>query len=164
MRIETPHKYYTYKSPIKAGLITAITSSELYASQERYSLYSDLKRMGFLSRLVPFSYEYPIDRLAKIFRYIMSGKAEGSNVLIPKIRQFKKEKLYEPNAQLFLELKSISTELARYSDSYGLRVQKNLQKQCYANALLNNRDYVTREDIDKIQYLARWMNFKFNPL
>jgi len=163
-KIDTYHKYYTFKTPIKAGLITGITRSELYAKQERYSFYSDFKRYGFLSRLIPFSYEYPIDRLDKIFHYVMSGNAEGSNVVVPKIRQFKKEKHYELNEQLFSRLQRISVELAQYSDSYGIRVQKNLQKLCYANALLNNRGYVASEDVDKILYLSRWMNFGFNPL
>jgi hypothetical protein len=163
-KVDTYHKYYAFKTPIKAGLICGITRSEFYAQQERYSFYSDFKRYGFLSRMIPFTYEYPIDRLDKIFHYVMSGKAEDSNVLIPKIRQFKKEKQYEPNEQLFLHLQRISIELAQYSDSYGIRVQKNLQKLCYANALLNNRDYVAKEDVDKILYLSRWMNFDFNPL
>jgi len=30
--------------------------------------------------------------------------------------------------------------------------------------LLNKRSYVASEDIEKILYLSRWMNFKFNPL
>jgi hypothetical protein len=163
-KIDTYHKYYTFETPIKAGLICGITRSEFYAKQERYSFYSDFKRYGFLSRLIPFTYEYPIDRLDKIFHYVMSGKAEDSNVLVPKIRQLKKEKRYELNEQLFLHLQRVSIELAQYSDSYGIRVQKNLQKLCYANALLNNRDYVAKEDVDKILYLSRWMNFDFNPL
>jgi hypothetical protein len=163
-KIDTYHKYYTFKTPIKAGLITGITRSELYASQERYSFYSDFKRYGFLSRLIPFTYEYPIDRLDKIFHYVMSGKAEDSNVFIPKIRQLKREKQFELNEQLFSRLQRVSIELAQYSDSYGIRVQKNLQKLCYANALLNNRDYVASKDVDKILYLSRWMNFDFNPL
>jgi hypothetical protein len=163
-KVDTYHKHYDYETRIKAGMIAGITRSELYASQERYSFYSDFKRYGFLSRLVPFTYEYPIDKLDKIFHYIMSGKAEDSNVFIPKIRQFKKEKRYELNEQLFSRLQRISIELAQYSDSYGIRVQKNLQKLCYANALLNNRVYVAGEDVDKILYLSRWMNFDFNPL
>lgn len=163
-RINTHHKQYTFKTPIKAGLITGITRSELYASQGRYSFYSDFKRYGFLSRLIPFTYEYPIDKLDKIFHYIMSGESEGLKGSVVKIRQFKREKLFEPNEKLFSRLQRISMELGRYSDSYGIRVQKNLQKLCYANALLNERDHITNEDIEKIFYLSRWMNFKFNPL
>jgi len=42
--------------------------------------------------MIPFSYEYPIDKIAKIFEYIMSGKAEdNSKVVIPKIRTYKRE-------------------------------------------------------------------------
>lgn len=163
-RIETLHKEYLTKKLCKAGLVTAITRSELYARQGRYSLYSDLQRYGFLSRMVPFTYEYPIDKLDKIFGYIMSGKAEGEEVTVPKIKQPKREWLFEPELEHFYRLRPVSESLSSYSDSYGLRVQKNLQKLCYANALLNNRDYVAKEDVDKILYLARWMNFKFNPL
>ena len=146
------------------GLYFAVLRSELYASQGRYSLYSDLKRMGFLSRLTPFSYEYPIDKVVKIFEYIQSGKTEGCDVNIPRLRISKRERAFQLNKELFRYLEIISRDLASYSDSYGLRVQKNLQKLCYANALLNSRDYVTKEDVDKVLYLGRWMNFQFNPL
>ncbi|MEM1540407.1 MAG: hypothetical protein QXJ07_03380 [Candidatus Bathyarchaeia archaeon] len=163
--IQTFHKQYAYKTFVKCGLITAITRSEFYASQGRYSLYSDLKRYGFLSRMIPFSYEYPIDKIAKIFDYVMSGKADdNSKVVIPKIRQFKREKYYEPNPELFSKLQWLSQKLATYMDAYGIRTQKNLQKLCYANALINGRDHVTKEDVEKILYLGRWMNFDFNPL
>jgi hypothetical protein len=163
-RIETYHKEYLTKTPCKGGLITAITRSELYADAGRYSLFSDLKRYGFLSRMIPFSYEYPIDKLDKIFSYVMSGNSEGKSVLVPKIRVFKKEKLYEPKLEHFHRLRPISEKLSSYSDSYGIRVQKNLQKLCYANALLNKRNYVDKMDVDKVLYLGRWMNFDFNPL
>jgi hypothetical protein len=163
--IKTWHKQFSYTTFVKCGLITAITRSEFYARQGRYSLYSDLKRYGFLSRMIPFSYEYPIDMLTKIFDYVMSGKTEeGSRVIIPKIRQFKKEKLYEPNYELFVKLQGISQKLASYMDAYGIRTQKNLQKLCYAHALMNNRSYVSKEDVEKVLYLGRWMNFNFNTL
>ncbi|MBS7621133.1 hypothetical protein KEJ32_03340 [Candidatus Bathyarchaeota archaeon] len=42
---------------------------------------------GLLSRMIPFSCEYPIDKIAKIFDYIMSGRADdNSKVVVPKIR------------------------------------------------------------------------------
>jgi len=105
-KIDTYHKYYTFKNRIKAGLIAGITRSELYANQGRYSLYSDFQRYGFLSRLIPFTYEYPIDRLDRIFHYVMSGEAENSNVVISKIKQLKKEKFYEPKEELFSRLQA----------------------------------------------------------
>ncbi len=163
--IQTPYKEYCFHTPIKAGLITAITRSDLYTDAHgRYSLYSDLQRMGFLSRMIPFSYEYPIDKVVKIFRYIESGNAEESNVAVPRIQAFRKEKLYQPSQMLFKDLEIISRKLATCSDSYGLRVQKNLQKLCYANALINGRDQVNSDDIEKVLYLGNWMNFDFNPL
>jgi len=85
-------------------------------------------------------------------------------VTIPKLRTFKKERRFQLDRELFKYLEIISRNLASYSDSYGLRVQKNLQKLCYANTLMKKRDCVTREDVERVLYLGRWMNFDFNSL
>jgi hypothetical protein len=161
--IQTPYKQYQFPTAIKAGLISAITGSDLYAKQGRYSLYNDLQRMGFLSRMIPFSYQYPIEKFVKIFHYIESGCVdEAEPVKIPKI--VKREKQFHPDPNLFRDLENISRKLAQFSDSYGFRVQKNLQKLCYANAMLNGRNAVNIEDVQKVLHLGNWMNFDFNAL
>jgi hypothetical protein len=161
--IQTPFKQYQFSKPIKAGLITAITGSELYAAQGRYTFYHDLQRMGFLSRMIPFTYQYPIEKFVQIFHYIESGNVDKTEpVQIPRI--IRKDKHFQPNPNLFRDLENISRKLAQFSDSYGFRVQKNLQKLCYANAMMNARDTVNREDVTKILHLGNWMNFDFNAL
>jgi len=163
--ILTPYKIYKFSGNIKAGLISAITRSGFYKGQHRYSLFEDLKRMGFLSRMIPFSYKYPIDLFIKIFRYIEGSEIpRNETVIIPKIITRKNPVKFEPDPELFPDLRVISMRLGAISDAYGIRVQKNLQKMCYANSLMNGRKYVTREDINKILELSRWMNFDFNLL
>jgi len=164
--ILTPHKRYEFGgTPIKAGLISAITRSSLYALQGRYSLFQDIKRMGFMSRMIPFSYEYPINKVINIFRYIEGGAPpKDETITIPKIKVRKKIVEYEPDPNLFSDLRTISTKLGGISDAYGIRCQKNLQKLCYANALMNGRKTVDRDDVDRVIQLAKWMNFDFNSL
>lgn len=169
-RIQTPWKDYEYKTPVKLGLISAITRESLYyTSKMQGSIFNDLKRMGFISRMIPFSYEYPIDSTAKIFNYLYGNiTTSQEQIRIPKIKFLNYDPLdtknYEPKPELFSQLQQISTSLSQFSDSYGFRIQKNLQKLCYANAMIDNRNEVEQKDVDKILYLSRWMNFKFNAL
>jgi len=44
------------------------------------------------------------------------------------------------------------------------RIQRDLQTLAKANAMLNDRDEVTEEDIDKVIELTNLINYKFNPL
>lgn len=169
-RIQTPWKDYEYATPVKLGLISAITRESLYYAPEmQTSLFSDLKRMGFISRMIPFSYEYPIDSTSKIFDYLYGKIAPSEQKIeIPQIKfleyQYDKLQEFEPKPELFSQLQQISLALSNFSDSYGFRVQKNLQKLCYASAMIDNRKEIEQKDIDKILFLSRWMNFKFNPL
>jgi hypothetical protein len=119
--------------------------------------------------MIPFSYEYPIDSTAKIFNYLYGNiTTSQEQIRIPKIKFLNYDPLdtknYEPKPELFSQLQQISTSLSQFSDSYGFRIQKNLQKLCYANAMIDNRNEVEQKDVDKILYLSRWMNFKFNAL
>jgi hypothetical protein len=169
-RIQTPWKDYEYKTPVKLGLISAITRESLYYTQGiQTSIFNDLKRMGFISRMIPFSYEYPIDSTARIFNYLYGNTATPQErIEIPKIQFLDYNPLniknYEPKSELFSQLQQISTQLSQFSDSYGFRIQKNLQKLCYANAMINGRNEVEQKDVDKILFLSRWMNFKFNAM
>ncbi|MGD0496699.1 MAG: hypothetical protein ABSB28_11805 [Candidatus Bathyarchaeia archaeon] len=167
-RVATPYKTYEYPTPVKVGLISAITRESLtYSSPQQSSLYNDLKRMGFLSRMVPFSYEYPIDNTARIFNFLFGNTpAKKYNIRIPQIQflSYTETKEYEPKPKLLSQLEQVSLKLAQFSDSYGFRVQKNLQKLCYASAMIDSRDEIEQKDVDHVLFLARWMNFSFNAL
>jgi len=164
-RIKTPYKDYHYDRPIKLGLISGITRESLYdSSTQKASLYSDLRKMGFLSRMIPFSYEYPINKTTNIFDYIFGRRRSSFQMRIPQLKTPVDPQIYEPMPRLLSKLQVISHSLAQFSDSYGFRCQKNLQKLCYASAMLDNREQIKQKDIDKILNLGRWMNFSFNDL
>jgi len=164
-RIKTPYKQYHYDRPIKLGLISAITRESLYdSSMQKASLYNELRKMGFLSRMIPFSYEYPINKTTDIFDYIFGKKLGSFQIKVPQLKTPVEPQIFEPIPRLFSKLQVISHSLSQFSDSYGFRCQKNLQKLCYASAMLDGREQIKQKDIDKILSLGRWMNFSFNDL
>jgi len=150
----TYHKRYVAKEPLKCGLITAITTVD-FMRVKRY-----LENIGLLSRFVPFSYDYAIEKVKKIFQHI-EIEEENEDKLIMMVQRAKEVK---GNPDLFKEFELISTKLASQYSGYGFRAQVRLQQLAKANALLNKRTEVNREDIEEIVKLSNWINFDFNPL
>jgi hypothetical protein len=156
VQISTYYKQvYKLVEGLKFNIITAITTDN-YKNLEKY-----MKKTGLLSRFIPFSYDYPIDKVKKIFNYI-EGVETTENVQIKEIR--KEDVEIQNNPNLFKEFEMISTRLGTQYSGYGLRAQINFQRLAKANAWLNGRKEVTSEDIEKILYLSKWINFDFNPL
>lgn len=147
--------YFINTEGVRFNMITAITSSNFK------QIYKYLKNTGLLSRFIPFSYSYPINKVKKILSYI-EGFDVASNVTIPQIN--KKDTIVTANPELFREFEIVSTKLGQLYGSYGIRAQINLQRLAKANALLNNRTDVTTEDITKVLELSRFMNFEFNTM
>ena len=170
-KIKTAFKFHPELiKPVKCGLISAITSKGFY-DKGRYSVKHDLARIGFLSRMIPFSYRYPITKVATIYNFVIGGITEEDNTIIERNKVIKRKirtqhgiKIYKKNPDLFRQLIPISEDLGKQSDSYGIRVQKNLQKLCYANAYMHKRDKINQEDIDKILDLSVYMNMEFKPM
>lgn len=155
--ISTYHKNLNYAKMfegIKFCLITAITSGN-FKNIQKYMVNT-----GLLSRFLPFTYDYPIDKVKSIFNIIEDG-GDG-DVFVPKI--VKEEKDVVGDGQLFKEFEIISIKLGSFVGAYGFRAQLMLQRLAKANALLNGRDYVTKEDIDKVISLSKWINYDFNVI
>jgi len=156
-----------YKPPIKCGLITGITSDNFRGyydprlQQFRGGAKEIWKSTGLLSRFVPFSYQYEISKICKIFNSIQNEEEqESSGKETIKTRMID----VKGNAELFGKLQTVSIKLGDEMGAYGFRIQRNLQYLAKANALLNNRKQVIQEDIDAILHLANWMNYRYNPL
>lgn len=157
-RIHTYQKHYEIKSdeePVRMGMITAITSAD-YKSTRKY-----MKRIGLLSRFVPFSFDYPPDMLQRIFHAI-EGDETLEDIKIQKI--IREEKEIGGDITLFRAFESSCYVLGKQYSAFGLRIQRNMQNLARANAMLNGRDKVEKEDIDKIIFLSRWINYKMNFL
>jgi hypothetical protein len=156
-----------YNPPIKCGLITAITSDNFKGyydpkrEQFRGGAKDIWKSMGLLSRFIPFSYEYEISKISRIFGFIQKEET---------CRKATKEKIsrkmvdVKGDPKLFEKLTIASTGLKDEMGGYGFRLQLRLQYLAKANAILNDRKKVAEEDIEAVLHLANWMNYRFNPL
>jgi len=162
-KIETYHKhldikeiaYHQYFSGVRFNMVSAITSNSFSAVQKR------MKATGLLSRFLPFSYDYPINKVTKIFDFLEKENTDN-DFFIPKI--VKRETAIQGNSALFSEFRLISSKLGEFYGGYGFRCQKSLQRLAKANALMNGRKEVIEEDIQKILELSRWINYDFNSL
>jgi len=156
-----------YNPPIKCGLITGITTDSFngyYDEREqrwRGGAKCQWRNMGLLSRFIPFSYDYELSKINRIYKFI--AMEESQNKMD---KQMIKRKMVdvEGNAELFQQFQILSMKVGQEAGGYGFRMQRNLQVLAKANAVLNDRFEVTQEDIDKVLHLGNWMNFRFNPL
>ncbi len=157
-----------YSPPIKCGLITG-TTSESYRgyydeTEKRWKggVKYEWKRIGLLSRFVPFSYEYELSKINRIFKCIENEELQKT----PMPKQSIKRKMIEVqgNPELFAQFEILSLKLGQEAGCYGLRMQRNLQVLAKANAILNGRKEVIQNDIETVLRLGNWINDRFNPL
>jgi hypothetical protein len=142
---------------VKCGVITAITGSELGDQRHNWG------RIGFLSRIVPFSYSYGIQTVRKVFDYILGlDYLAEYNIELKRIpKQDREIKLPRKYAQAILPS---TTTIARAQETYGFRLQKQFQALMQASALERGRKTVGSADVDRILHLMNWVNFDQNPI
>jgi len=156
-----------YNPPIKCGLITGITSEGFVGFYDEFQkrhvggVKYQWRSMGLLSRFIPFSYEYELTKISRIFKFIEREENQNS---MPKQKIKRSNVDVKGNPDLFSQLERLSGKIGEETGGYGLRVQRSLQTLTKANAVLNDRTEVTQEDIEKIMRLGNWMNYRFNPL
>lgn len=142
---------------VKCGIVTAITSDDLRDQRHHWG------RIGFLSRIVPFSYSYSIESVKKVFDYILGlDYLEEYNIELKRIpRQDKAVKLPKRHAQAILP--STAT-IAEAQQTYGFRLQKQFQALLQASALEKGRASVNSRDVERVLHLMNWVNFVENPI
>jgi hypothetical protein len=147
----------TSEKPVKCGLITAITGGELRDQRHNWG------RIGFLSRIVPFSYSYGMKTVKKVFDYILGlDYLEEYDIELKRIpKQDKEIKLPRRYAQAILPS---TVTIAQAQATYGFRLQKQFQALLQASALERGRDSVSSCDVDRILHLMNWVNFNENPI
>jgi hypothetical protein len=156
-----------YDPPIRCGLITAITAESYYGYYDDKTqqfiggIRHYWRTLGLLSRFIPFSYEYELSKINRIFKFI---EREEHQEKAPKQTVKRKMVDVKGSPELFSQLEILSLRIGKEISGYGLRVQRSLQTLAKANAVLNDRTEVAQEDIEKILRLGNWMNCRFNPL
>jgi len=157
-----------YNPPIKCGVITGITSGSYNGYYNNLTQRTEgglkhyWKKIGLLSRFVPFSYKYELSKVIKIFELIEKDNANAKENQKETIKRTVTE--IEGNEKLFNQLQMVSVKVGQEVEAYGIRIQKNLQLLAKANALLRNSPKVEQEDIQAILDLSNWINYDFNPL
>jgi hypothetical protein len=160
--IMTYDKTISYEFFVRCNVISAITSSDFFHSKRL------MGSIGFLSRVVPFSYRYSVDDVNEIFNLIMSG---GNALEFKKLKLPKRSVKVKISIELCERIKDNITlnVVERFKkkvgeEAYGFRLQRNLQTLAKASALLDGRKEVTDKDVKKLEWLSRWFNYDFNVL
>lgn len=140
------------EKPVKCGIITAITGAELSDQRHHWS------RLGFLSRVIPFSYSYGIRSVKKVFDYVLGlDYLKEHDVELKRIpKQDRKIGLPRKYAQATLPT---TTTIAKAQNTYGFRLQKQFQALLQASALDGGRTIVNSNDVERVLGLMNWVNF-----
>ena len=147
--------------PARCNLITSIAKEFLDDRRHRWT------KVGFLSRVIPVSYEYGASSVFDIAQSIARREYRGEQPFTG---------LNFPEVPVEIELPSIIAQrIAAYAPQvidaghfantlYGFRLQKQLQTLCMANTMLDGRDVVNDSDFDVIKGLGDFMNFNYRQI
>lgn len=147
----------------KAGFIAGITDQGFFTKHKHVK--ANLQKGGFLSRTIVFSINYSASQVEKILDEIFNGKhskkyVEHIHLDFPN----KKIKVYLPKEHK-ARLKALTQDIAQEYKTRGFRIGEHLMALAKASVLRDRRfRVVTKEDVDLIEHLSRWMNFEQKTL
>lgn len=145
---------FQHAEPVKCGLISAITKANLNEN------YGDWRNIGFLSRMIPFSYRYDIAKVMKIFDNVFKDQ-ETRNNGFPPIKL--KEKEIADGVE-YSKLQAFSMTTARSMQGIGVRMYENLVGLARANAYFSGRQKTNVNDVEEVMRLSKWFNYEYNVL
>lgn len=151
-------KIHDFKG-LQVGIVTAITRKVLADKRHVF------KKIGFLSRLIPISYQYSLESLAEIDNYTRNEDylEETLADFTLQLGERKESKVYG-DPELFRFFDPLVAKHRILEETYGFRYRKHLQRLAKANALQNGRDRVMKEDISRIIKLAEYMNLGYKEI
>jgi len=157
----------------RANLITSMTPTLLFQNKLLWN------RMGFLTRLLPFSYSYTETKSEAILRAIEKGQVLEPEPMKLDLPEFKVN--VELSESIAKELRPFverltETERARIRNkknpeeskltekAYGFRHQHQFQSLLRANALSRGDTEVRDIDLKEVFRIGKWINYDFNML
>jgi len=141
---------------VNCGIITAVTDEVLRDGRH------DWAKMGFLSRMLLFSYSYPISVVYKIFNSLIQDKSAAGEQVELKLPQRPVDvKLPKSIAK---ELLPLSMKIGEAMKIYGFRFFLNAKTLLKSLALMHGRTNVTRTDLKEFLELSRYLNAQFNTI
>jgi hypothetical protein len=145
----------TWDKDVNANIITAVTRESLEDGRHEWA------KMGFLSRLVVFSYSYNLATVVKIFNQYAEHGVKINN-----------KKLKLPKNQIDIELPiliaeklhPIAMKIGEQQKLYGFRALINFRSILKALAYRNGRKTVTMQEFNEFLEFSSYLNYDFNPL
>jgi hypothetical protein len=141
---------------VKAGLITATTNASYQQFREIW------KGTGFLSRLLPFSFNHSGDTKVRIMDDI-DEKVEDCIESV-KLSVVKRPKLVNMPSHLLRQLRAYEELLGKNSGSLPYRHQIQLNKITESLVVLTGNSELTQGHIDTVSKLCHWINYDFNEV
>ena len=158
----TPGAFEQQTRPVKCGLITTMAKDVLLDGRHHWS------RVGFMSRLLPISYEYTFSTQSEIHQSIARReylKMEPISLTLPE-KDTKVDLSTELAERLTILTVFVTSSTRKDSPEnvYGFRLHKHLQTLAMASALREGRDMVTTTDLDLLKDLAVCINLQYYPV
>jgi len=148
--------------PVKCGLIATLARGVLEDGRHHWS------RMGFMSRLLPISYNYAVTTQMEIHKSIARRDYLGDAPIKLNLPSEDAEvRLESKEADELLTLTTMLSSLSANSSPqqvYGFRLQKHLQRLAMASAIKDRRDIVQQKDVDLIKNLSPVINLEYYPI
>jgi hypothetical protein len=149
-------------TPVKCGLIATLAKDILADGRHHWS------RMGFMSRLLPISYDYGVTTKMEIQQSIARMDYRGDtpiNLNLPSDDVAVKLDLPQGTELMMLTNTLISQRIKNNPETvYGFRLQKHLQRLAMASAVKDGRDIVQQKDVDLIKDLSTVINLEYYPI
>jgi hypothetical protein len=145
----------TFEIPVRCGIIAAVIKEDLESKLDYWGT------IGFMSRFIPFSYNYSIDVVQKIFEYIIKGEYRNEEFI--RLKNLRDREI-SISPHLARKLIPIAQEIGRRQKFFGFRALRDLKVLAQASALERGKPRVCLYDINRIIKLSRWMNLDYNML
>ncbi len=163
-RTATYAEHLQHNTPVKCGLIASIAKGVLLDGRHRWS------QVGFISRMLPISYDYGAVTQSEIHKSIARRDYRSDKPTSLQLPEDDIEvKLPLKQADDLLVLSSgltgvLSTSNKNAQRIYGFRLQKHIQRLAMASAIKEGRDKVSQSDVDKIKSLISCVNLEYYPI
>lgn len=141
---------------VNVGLLSTIPSDSFMDKRHKW------ERMGFLSRMLPISYQYSLTTQKKIFDSIHSQEHRIDE--LEKLKMSKRKVEITLSKEMSKELTMPTLELAKEQNCYGFRYLKQFQTLVKTIAYMDDERDVKPKHIETFYEMNEFINLKFKEV
>ncbi|MEM4757579.1 MAG: hypothetical protein QW184_00315 [Nanopusillaceae archaeon] len=145
---------YEFEKPIKAGLLAAINQNMFMR------VYDYLQAIGFISRVIIFSYELSDNTINNIYNILKEGIKVKPLKLKSRFVNVEMSKKYD---DLLIDLSKKVAKIT-FDKNYSFRIYRNLKLLLKGIALANKKKAVDENDLAELEKLVPYINLSFNKI